>query len=63
MDFPDGALRSIEPIVPVLFDAMRCLGPHSNFEEESTLMGLPPFSGLECGGASAGAGRASSSRG
>lgn len=63
LDFPDGALRSVEPVVPVLFDAMRAMGPYSDLEDESARMGLPPFDGLEAARARTGAGGSSSSRG
>ena len=61
--FPDGALRTVEPMVPVLFDALRAMGPYSDLEDESARMGLPPFAGLECGAATMEAGGSSSSRG
>ena len=61
--FPDGALRSVEPMVPVLFDALRAIGPYSDLEAESARMGLPPFAGLTSGAAAMGAGGSSRSRG
>ena len=45
--FPDGALFSVEPTIPVLFDAMAASGPHSAYQEEAAQMSLPPFEGCE----------------
>ena len=63
LDFPDGALRSVEPVVPVLFDVIRQLGPYEGLEDESACMGLPPFDGLDAARARARADASSSSRG
>ena len=63
LDFPDGALYSVEPWVPVLFDAFKETGPHADRRAEAASMALPPFAGCDAQGAEAASGASSSSAG